>query len=196
MTAWHRALRRRLRADACLARREAEEFEWYQSYDNIKDKIKAAFPDSNGKIINLGSGSSRKSRARRPCCPVAPRATVSFRSRRCDAAPAGHDTASTAVGLLQQRQRRLCLTTVATVVGLPVSMYLDGYKNITSVDFSKVSIDMMQGKFADKAELEWKVCCRPLPPSHAYIVPHAQREATWIAGAPARRASQKPAGCA
>ena len=78
--------------------KEAEEFEWYQSYDNIKDKIKAAFPDSNGKIINLGSGSSR----------------------------------------------------------LPVSMYLDGYKNITSVDFSKVSIDMMQGKFADKAELEWK----------------------------------------
>merc|ERR1712199_88312 len=80
-------------------KKEAEEFEWYQSYDNIKDKIKAAFPDSNGKILNLGSGSSR----------------------------------------------------------LPVSMYLDGYKNITSVDFSKVSIDMMSCKFADKAELEWKV---------------------------------------
>jgi len=79
--------------------KEAEEFEWYQSYDNFKDKIKAGFSDSNGKILNLGSGSSR----------------------------------------------------------LPVSMYLDGYKNITSVDFSKVSIDMMSGKFADKAELEWKV---------------------------------------
>ena len=42
-----------------LCHREAEEFEWYQAYDNVKDKIKAAFPDSNGKIINLGSGSSR-----------------------------------------------------------------------------------------------------------------------------------------
>merc|ERR1711939_862057 len=78
--------------------KEAEEFEWYQSYDNIKDKIKAAFPDTNGKILNLGSGSSR----------------------------------------------------------LPVSMYLDGYKNITSVDFSQECIKLMQGKFADKAELEWK----------------------------------------
>merc|ERR1712167_115817 len=79
--------------------KEAEEFEWYQSYDNMKDKIKAAFPDSNGKILNIGSGSSR----------------------------------------------------------LPVSMYLDGYKNITSIDFSQACVDMMQGKFADKAELEWKV---------------------------------------
>merc|ERR1712054_150645 len=74
------------------------EFEWYQSYDNIKDKIKAAFPDTNGKIVNLGSGMSR----------------------------------------------------------LPVSMYLDGFKNITSVDFSQECINTQSGKFADKAELDWK----------------------------------------
>merc|ERR1711934_581702 len=79
--------------------KEAEEFEWYQSYDNVKDKIKASFPDTNGKILNIGSGSSR----------------------------------------------------------LPVSMYTDGYKNITSIDFSQGAVDMMKGKFADKAELEWKV---------------------------------------
>merc|ERR1711977_434886 len=39
--------------------KEAEEFEWYQSYDHIKDKIKAAFPDKSGKVLNLGCGSSR-----------------------------------------------------------------------------------------------------------------------------------------
>ena len=47
------------------------------------------------------------------------------------------------------------------LVGLPVSMYLDGYKNITSVDFSSACIDMMAGKFADKAELEWKATPAP-----------------------------------
>merc|ERR1712167_117144 len=35
-----------------------DEFEWYQSYENIKDKINAAFPDKNGKVINLGCGTS------------------------------------------------------------------------------------------------------------------------------------------
>ena len=40
--------------------RESEEFEWYQSYDSIKDKVKAAFPDTDGKILNIGSGSSRE----------------------------------------------------------------------------------------------------------------------------------------
>jgi hypothetical protein len=48
-------------------------------------------------------------------------------------------------------------------------MYLDGYKNITSVDFSKVCVDMMQGKFADKAELEWKVSTENSRPSHRCI---------------------------
>lgn len=79
--------------------KEPEDFEWYQSYDNIKDKIKAAFPDAGGKILNIGSGTSR----------------------------------------------------------LPVSMYLDGYKNVTSVDFSEICIESMHQKFADKLELEWKV---------------------------------------
>merc|ERR1711939_347022 len=104
--------------------KEAEEFEWYQSYDSIKDKIKAAFPDTNGKILNLGSGSSR----------------------------------------------------------LPVSMYLDGYKNITSVDFSQECIKLMQGKFADKAELEWKkMDVRDMKEFPDGTFDYALTRAPWIA---------------
>merc|ERR1719453_30952 len=41
------------------SKEDAEAFEWYQSYDHIKAHIKNAFPDTNGKVINLGCGSSR-----------------------------------------------------------------------------------------------------------------------------------------
>merc|ERR1712199_148089 len=77
-----------------------EPFEWYQSYDNIKDKIKAAFQNNtSGKILNLGCGNSR----------------------------------------------------------LHSDLYVDGFKDVTSVDFSSTVIESEQGKCAEKPELKFEV---------------------------------------
>merc|ERR1711934_794942 len=80
--------------------RESEDFEWYQSYENIKDHIKDAFPDTEAKILNVGNGTSR----------------------------------------------------------LPAMMYTDGYKKITSIDFSGECIKQMSSRSTDKPELEWLEC--------------------------------------
>merc|ERR1712167_105455 len=35
------------------------DFEWYQSYAQLQPQIKAAFPDTSAKIVNLGCGNSK-----------------------------------------------------------------------------------------------------------------------------------------
>jgi SAM-dependent methyltransferase len=132
-----------------------ESYDWYLNYSGFKDLLppditkRDAPTRAASRVLVLGCGSSSE-RARPPVRPVG-----------AESAP----------------RRRLCgaLLSRAALADMAEELYDDGYREVISIDFSKVVIEKMQQAAAKlgRKELKCTCCLRARSVPEAPLTPRA-----------------------